>query len=411
MPSSPRRTRTSLLRTRGEHDSGRVGYVELFFDLVFVFAVTQLSHTLLAHLTASGVAQVSLLLLGVWWVWINTSWVTNWLDPERIPVRIAVLALMLAGLWISVTIPQAFDARGPVFACAYVAMQLGRSLFFLWAVRGEPVHMRRNFQRILVWHSLSAVCWVIGAANTHDARFAWWALALAIETLGPIAYFWVPGLGRSSIEDWDIEGGHLAERCALFIIIALGESLLVTGATFAALEWNGDVLLAFANAVLGTVLLWWIYFDTGAPRATRRIENARNPGREGRSAYTYAHILIVAGIIVCAVADELVLAHPRQGDGMQRAVVVGGPLLYLLGTASFKWITNDRRAPPLSHLAGLALFAVLAGVAWRQALSPLVLALLANGVLVVVAVWESLAIRHGARPPEAARGGGRDKRP
>src|SRR5207342_3742273 len=108
---------------------------------------------------------------------------------------------------------------------------------------------------------------------------------------------------------------------------------LVTGATFAALEWNGDVLLAFANAVLGTVLLWWIYFDTGASRATRRIENARNPGREGRSAYTYAHILIVAGIIVCAVADELVLAHPHQVPRFGLAVVIGGPWLYLLGNA------------------------------------------------------------------------------
>lgn len=390
----------SLLRTRGEHDSGRVGFVELFFDLVFVFAVTQLSHTLLADLTRNGLAESALLLLGVWWVWINTSWVTNWLDPERIPVRIAILALMLAGLWMSVAIPKAFDSRGLVFAGAYVAMQLGRTFFFLWAVRREHPNMRRNFQRILAWLALSSPCWIAGALSTHDARFAWWALALAIETIAPIAYFWVPGLGRSMIEDWDVEGAHLAERCALFIIIALGESLLVTGATFAALEWNTDTLVAFANAVIGTILLWWIYFDTGARRATKRIERARDPGREARSAYTYAHILIVAGVIGCAVADEVVLAHPRHAEGLGLALVIGGPIVYLAGTSIFKWITNDRRAPPLSHLIGLALLGGLAWPAATHAVSPLTLYLLVNGALAIVAVWESLALRRGVVPEE-----------
>ena len=162
----------SLLRTRGEHDSGRVGFVELFFDLVFVFAVTQLSHTLLADLTRNGLAESALLLLGVWWVWINTSWVTNWLDPERIPVRIAILALMLAGLWMSVAIPKAFDSRGWLFAGAYVAMQLGRTLFFLWAVRREHPNMRRNFHRILAWLVLSSICWIAGGVSTFHSSSA-----------------------------------------------------------------------------------------------------------------------------------------------------------------------------------------------------------------------------------------------
>ena len=388
----------SLLRTRGEHDSGRVGFVELFFDLVFVFAVTQLSHTLLADLTRNGLAESALLLLGVWWVWINTSWVTNWLDPERIPVRIAILALMLAGLWMSVAIPKAFDSRGWLFACAYVAMQLGRTLFFLWAVRREHPNMRRNFHRILVWLGLSSICWIAGGVSTHDTRFAWWALALSIETIAPIAYFWVPGLGRSMIEDWDVEGGHLAERCALFIIIALGESLLVTGATFASLEWNTDTLLAFANAVLGTILLWWIYFDTGARRATQRIERAPDPGREARSAYTYAHALIVGGILLCAVGDEVVLMHPRHATTMGVALVLAGPICYLAGTAAFKWITNDRRGPPLSHLVGLVLLGGLVWPAARGLLAPLWLLVACTVALAIVAVWESLAIRRGVVP-------------
>ena len=393
MPRNAANKRDSLLRTRGEHDSGKVGMVELFFDLVFVFAVTQLSHSLLEDLSPDGLAENSLLLLAVWWVWINTSWVTNWLDPERIPVRIALLALMFLGLGVSVAIPKAFESSGMLFACSYIGMQVGRTLFFLWAARGEPAHMRHLFLRILAWFSLSALCWVAGAFSQHDVRFAWWALALAIEAIAPIALYWVPVLGRSRIEDWDVEGAHLAERCALFIIIALGESLLITGATFAKLEWTGGALFGFANAVMGTILMWWIYFDTGAPRATRRIEKADVPGREARSAYTYAHALIVAGIIVCAVADEIVIAHPHHAEDKAMAVILGGPLTYLAGTAVFKWLTNDRLAPPLSHLVGLALLGLLAWPTWDERFTPLGLAIAANVVLLFVGIWESLAIR------------------
>src|SRR5262249_54736926 len=151
----------TLLRTRG-HEEARVGMVELFFDLVFVFAVTQLSHTLLAHLNFEGAVHVTLLLLAVWWVWIYTSWVTNFLDPERIPVRVLVFLLMLAGLLLSSSIPEAFGTRGPVFAMAYVFMQVGRSVFVLWAIRFSSLSLQRNFQRVLVWLLLAAVCWIAG---------------------------------------------------------------------------------------------------------------------------------------------------------------------------------------------------------------------------------------------------------
>jgi low temperature requirement protein LtrA len=383
----------SLLRLRGGHDSGKVGTIELFFDLVFVFAVTQLSHSLLADLTPMGVVRVGLLLFAVWWVWISTSWVTNWLDPERIPVRIALFALMLAGLGVSIAIPKAFDSRGLLFALSFAAMQIGRTLFFLWAVRRESIRHRRNFQRILVWYSIASACWIVGGLNTHDARFAWWALALVIESLGPVALYWVPGLGASRTEDWDVEGAHLAERCALFVIIALGESLLVTGITFSEREWTTPTVLAFANAVFGTILMWWIYFDTGVKRATARIEHATDPGREARSAWTYVHAIVVAGIIACAVADELVIAHPEHAEGLALGIVLGGPILYVLGNALFKWITNDRRTPPLSHVVGLLLLGLLAWPAALHQLTPLELAMLANAVLLIVALWEALAVR------------------
>ncbi len=382
----------SLLRQREQPASGKVTMIELFFDLVFVFAITRLSHTLLVQLTFRGALEGTLLLLAVWWVWIYTSWVTNWLDPDRIPVRLCLFVLMLAGLLMSVSIPGAFTASGLVFAGAYVFMQIGRTLFFLWAARGEERNLVRNFQRILVWLGLSGVFWINGGLATGNGRVTWWALALLLEFASPALYFWVPGLGRSSSTDWNVDADHLAERCGLFVIIALGESLLVTGSTFAGSEWNPDTELAFLAALLGCMAMWWIYFDTGAERAHDRIAHSRDPGRHARLAYTYLHALIVGGIIVCAVADDLALVHPEAVANADIAAIVGGPMLYLLGTALFKWVTNDRPRPPLSHLGGLLMLCALLPPALAHLLPALALSVLTTAILMVVAIWESVAL-------------------
>lgn len=390
---------SSLLRQRERQDSGKVTTIELFFDLVFVFAVTQLSHSLLAHLNLEGALQAALLLLAVWWVWIYTSWVTNWLDPERIPVRLCLFVLMLAGLLLSTSIPHAFTESGLVFAAAYGFMQVGRTLFFLWAVRSEPLRVRRNFQRILAWLSLSAVFWIAGGLAEGQARFNWWTGALLLEFVSPSLNFWVPGLGRSNIADWNVDGDHLSERCGLFVIIALGDSLLVTGGTFASLAWDSGSIAAALLALLGSMAMWWIYFDTGAERAHRRIGQSGNPGRQARVPYTYLHTLIVGGIIVCAVADGLVLAHPARTDnagGAAIAAIVGGPMLYLLGIALFKWVTNDRPQPPRSHLVGLLLLLALWLLAHAELLSNLALDACATAILLLVALWESVVLRRPA---------------
>jgi len=153
--------------------------VELFFDLVFVFAVTQLSHTLLAELTFANLVHVTLLFMAVWWVWMYTAWTTNWLDPERIPVRVCLFLLTIAGLFLSVSIPHSFAERGIVFAGAYASMQIGRTLFVLWAVRRAPGRLSNNFQRIAVWLTLSGTCWIIGGLHAGEARYAWWVAAMA----------------------------------------------------------------------------------------------------------------------------------------------------------------------------------------------------------------------------------------
>ena len=382
--------RTSHLRQRGGHESGRVTYVELFFDLVFVFAVTQLSHGLLHHLSPIGALETGLLMMAVWWVWIYTSWITNWLDPERAPVRLLLFVLMAAGLVLSASIPTAFAGRGLSFAIAFVFMQVGRSFFMLWALKRHDDGNYRNFQRITVWLSVSAVFWIAGGFADSPARLGLWAAAIAIEYASPAAGMWVPGLGRSTTADWNIDGGHLAERCALFIIIALGESVLVTGAAFADLPWSAPTIAAFAVTFAGSVAMWAVYFNVGAERASKQIARSDDPGRLGRSGYTYLHILIVAGIIVSAVADELVLSHPLGHTDLKTLlVIVGAPALYLLGTASFKSLTAPN--VPLSHLIGLGLLALVASAG--MVASPLVLSAGTSASLIVVAIWEWASLK------------------
>jgi low temperature requirement protein LtrA len=376
----------NLLRVREEHGHARVSYVELFFDLVFVFAITQLSHHLLAHLDVSGLVQTTLLFMGMWWVWIYTTWVINWLDPERTSVRLLLFALMLAGLVLSTSIPDAFGSKGLVFAGAYVFMQLGRTLFMVWALKGNNEANYRNFQRIASWLAVSAVFWILGGLAQGDARLGLWVVALAIEYVSPMVRFWTPGLGASTTADWDVEGGHLAERCALFVIIALGESILVTGATFGKLPWTPAVVAGFLVSFVGSVAMWWVYFNVGAERGSRQITASSDPGRIARLAYTYLHLLLIAGVIVVAVGDELVLAHPGGHiDAKAAAVLIGGPALYLLGNLLFKRVCADGFAR--SHLVGLGLLALL--VPAVPALSPLLLSAATTLVLVLVAVWET----------------------
>jgi low temperature requirement protein LtrA len=390
-------TRSShgLLRARPAHQHSRVTFVELFFDLVFVFAVTQLSHAFLDHLTVLGAFETALLMMAVWWVWIYTSWVTNWLDPERTPVRLMLFVLMLAGLVLSTSLPEAFGARGLAFAAAYVFMQVGRSLFTLWAVKPHSPANYRNFQRITIWLAASGAFWIAGSLADDGARLGLWAVALFVEYLSPSVGFWTPRLGRSTTADWDVEGAHMAERCALFIIIALGESVLVTGVSFSTRDWTLVTMAAFAVAFVGSVAMWWIYFNIGAERGSHQIASSADPGRLARLAYTYVHLLLVAGIIVAAVGDELVLAHPTgETDGTTAAVLIGAPALYLVGNILFKRCSASRLA--LSHLVGLGLLAAL--IPASLALSPLALSGATTLALIIVAFWETLSLR-----PRAAR--------
>ncbi|WP_137046075.1 low temperature requirement protein A [Pseudolabrys sp. FHR47] len=382
--------RTSQLRVRGHHESSRVTFVELFFDLVFVFAVTQLSHGLLAQLSLTGLAHATVLLIAVWWSWINAAWVTNWLDPARPAVRMMLFALMLAGLVFAAAIPKAFEDRGGAMAVAYVSMHLVRDLTMLWSLnRHDPVNFR-NFVRISTWHLAAAPFWLAGAFVDATLRLEVWTLAVAIETVAPIVGYWLPWLGRSTTAEWVVAGNHMAERCGLFIIIALGESILITGATFATLTWTNETIVAFLTAFIGSVALWAVYFNIGAERASRQIEASSDPGRLARSGYTFMHLPIVAGIIGVAVGDELVLHHPGGHVELPAlCALVGGPALYLTGNALFKRLSAPNL--PLSHLIGLGLLALTVPASFYM--TPVMLSATTTAIMIVVAVWEWLSLR------------------
>ncbi|KAA1178733.1 low temperature requirement protein A [Rhizobium tropici] len=377
--------RENWLRAKGSKNESKVSFVELFFDLVFVFSISQLAHSLAEHFTPIGALEAIMLIFAVWWVWVFTAWVTNWLDPDRMPVRIMLFTLMFAGLILSAAIPEAFGEKAIYFAGAYVFMQVGRSLFTVYALKNVSTANHRNFLRITSWLVLSGIFWISGALLEGETRVIFWLIALIIEYSAPALGFRVPGLGKSTTADWDVSGAHLAERCALFIIICLGEAVLQAGKTFAEQPVTPLIVVVFITAFVGTVALWWIYFQFGHERAAHRIEHDDTPGSLARQAFTYAHIPILAGIILSVVGDEFLFAHPHeQADMHAAAAILGGPAVFLIGNLWFKGATTGR--PPLSHIAGLV------GLALLLLTLPMVvvyqLGILATAVLIVVAIWE-----------------------
>ncbi|WP_288709205.1 low temperature requirement protein A, partial [uncultured Serratia sp.] len=326
----------NLLRVR-DGQGASVSFSELLFDLIYVFAVTQLSHYLLHHLTLTGALETLLLWFAVWLAWQYTAWVTNWFNPDTRQIRLLLFAIMLLGLFAAAALPQAFGERGLIFALFYVAIQVGRSATVLRLL--APDHpLKHNFRRILGWLCISAVFWIAGGLAEGHARLALWAIAVLCEYVSPMFGFRLPVLGRSdSSSEWTIEGHHLAERCQLFVIVALGETILITGATLSEMEsWSLPVLIASLVAFLGSLAMWWVYFDTSSKAGSHAISQAENPGQLG-AYFHYVHVALVGAIIVCAVANELVIAHP---DGRIQhataAVLLLGPAIYLFANALYK---------------------------------------------------------------------------
>ncbi len=382
-PEASRPRIPRLLRDRSGVQ--RVTNIELFFDLVYVFAVTQLSHYLLRDANLRGALQAGLLLAMVWLVWAYTTWVTNWLDPDQMAVRLLLVVLMLISLAMSASLPRAFEDLGLWVAAAYAIQQLGRTAFMVIALRGHP--LQRNFLRIGAWCLISSALAVAGGVAHGNARVLLWLGSVCVDLLGGVAGFATPGLGRSRTSDWTIEGGHFAERCQAFILIALGESVVIIGATLSGQKVTASSVTAFVVAFGGSVALWWLYFDRSAEAAAQLIARSQDPGRLGRSAYHLIHPVMVAGIIVAAAADDMVLSDPGAVASHPAVwMILGGPALFLAGHAAFKRVVWGH--VPWSRLAGvvvLALLALASGSVPRLALSAC-----AGAVVAVVAAADRL---------------------
>jgi len=311
--------------------------LELFYDLVFVFAVTQVSHLLLDDLTWRGAGHASLALLVVWWAWNYTTWVTNELDPGATVVRLLLIALMLLTLLLAIAIPDAFGDRALLFAGSYVGIQVGRHTFLAFVTAERGSLERERAERILIWFVAAGVFWLAGALADDSARGVLWLIALAIDYGAPSVLYWLPGRPRATHETWQVETSHFAERFQLFVIIALGETIVLTGATTAELDLDLATVTAFSLAFVSTAALWWLYFDYVARIAERRLATAPDRTRLARDGYTYLHAVLVAGVILSAVGDEIVIAHATEELHTPELVVVAaGPALYLVGHVLFR---------------------------------------------------------------------------
>jgi low temperature requirement protein LtrA len=363
---------------------------ELFFDLVYVFAVTQISHLVIdADLSRASIAQAAFLLLVVWWAWVYVTWMVNWFDPGSTKVRLILACVTLTSLLMSAAIPTAFGSEAWLFAGAYVVMQVGRNIAAT-ALLARDHPLRRVFGRLVVWSCFSAPLWIAGAAVDEAARPWVWGAALALDLIAPLAGYFTPSLGRVQTTDWTVEGAHFAERFQSFVIIALGESIVITGATASSRGLTASSVLALGVAFFVTGSLFWLYFGEMAKGSMRTIAESDDPGGLARDAYTYLHLPIIAGIIMVAVADDLLVAHPSAHlttAGVVMATI--GPAVYLLGESLVRLRMIGRVARKrLICVVALVVLGLLGGD-----MSALALTICVAAVLAILTLWEAGRLR------------------
>ena len=359
--------------------------LELFFDLVYVFAIGQLSHHLLEHVDLRTGAETAIMTLAVFYAWYMVAWGANWLDPDRPPVRLLLVGLMFASLLMSAAIPGAFDGRAWLFVTGYLLIQIGRSLFLIIALRGRA--LGRHFVNDLVWELGAGALWVAGAIADADARLVLWGLAVAATYTGVASLHWLPGRGRAiDLAHTEIAGGHLIERFRLFFIIVLGETVLVTGNSFTNEPFELERLLTLVIAFTGTVALWWCYFQRIERIGFEAAETADDAGAIGWEG-TWTLTLIVIALIGIAVGDELAIAHPDDEPTLGFTILAfGGPALFLLAQTLF--LRDVLGHVPRSRLLGLAALALLA---FATASLTLIAGIAAStAVLVAVAVADTV---------------------
>jgi low temperature requirement protein LtrA len=317
---------TAVLR-EGE----RVTSLELFFDLVFVLALTQCTALMAAIPTWEGLLKALLVLGILWWSWVGYAWLTSVVDPEEGSVRLVMFGAMAALLVTALCVPHAFGSEALLFACAYAVVRIAHIGLFLLASRDDPA-LRRSVVGLAGSMAISVALLVLAAFVSHGGlQVGLWALALALDALGPFLF---------GADGWKVVPGHFAERHGAIIIIALGESIAAIGIAADSVVDAGVV----AAATLGVVVagaLWWLYFDIVAIVAEHRLSQAAE-GRErneiARDSYSYLHFPMVAGIALVAFGLKRTLAHVGHPLGVVAAsAMLGGAAMYLLAHVAFRW--------------------------------------------------------------------------
>jgi low temperature requirement protein LtrA len=367
-----------------------VSPLELFFDLVYVFAIGELSHHLAAHLGLRTGAETLIMALAVYYAWNMTAWGANWLEPDRLAVRIVLVGLTFASLLMSVAIGDAFDGRAWLFVTGYLMLQIGRSAFLIVALRGRV--QGEHFVNVLIWELLSAPFWVAGAIAGRDARLVLWGLAVVVAYSGAWMLHWLPGRGRrTDLRHTEIAAGHLVERFRLFFLIMLGEAVLTTGSAFTSEPFTAGRLLALAIGFTGAVALWWCYFQRTEGVGVELAETDEGAGTVGWWG-TLTLTLIVLALIAIAVGDELAVAHPGDDATLGFTLLTfGGPVLFLFAQVLFLRAALGQipRSRPLA-VAALAILAL--------ATAPLTLiAGIAASTSVLVAVAIADTVREDVR--------------
>lgn len=350
----------------------RVSPLELFFDLVFVLAITQCTALMIEHPTWEGVAQGLLVLGVVWWTWVGYSWLTSVVDPEDDKVRLTIFVAMAAVLVLALCVPKAFGSLGLTFAVAYGVVRSAHIALFTLASRDDP-DLRRSVNGLAVGTAVGVG--LLACASLFDgvAQGAIWALALALDVGAP--YFAIDSRG------WKLAPEHFAERHGLIMIVALGESIVAIGVA-AELSLTAGIVTAAALGVAVVAALWWIYFDVVALVAARRLA-AAEPGQErnemARDSYSYLHYLMIAGIVLAALGLEKTLEHVDEHlKTVPAFALLGGVGLYLLGHVAFRYrhihTVNWRRLglaalllalwPLALQIPALAMLAIVTALLW-----------------------------------------------
>ena len=309
--------------------------LELFFDLVFVFAVAQLSHHLLEHLSWRGAAETLVMLLAIFAVWFYTSWAATMIPADQSRTLWMVLAVMLLGLFMNASVTGAFTTSGWAFVVPFLLTQLGRTF---WTIVNAPDPVfRDHFFRTLLWLIATSPLWIVGAAASLETRLLWWALAAGIDLIGTWLAHPIPGRWLQS-ENVEFEGGHMLERCRLFLIIALGETVLTTGVAIAAAPTTPMTVVTGTVALAGTVALWALGFGPAHSLTARHVEETSDPVYASRHAVNVL-LVMVAGLIAVAVANEMVIAHPHgHASAALSLLLCGGPILFLVAQGWYSWL-------------------------------------------------------------------------